>query len=125
MCSKDLLKRIDKRYLQSCKHKKNSDDAAGFVLEKTDGLFKDHIKIRIFRFKEPELKSVAEATVKVSSVVETLINKSLREFNTIKFYMGIKLYLTKEDNERRVERTNTFYENKPSFHFFISRFPRL
>ena len=54
------------------------------MIEKTDGEFKDHIKIRVFRFKEPQPKSGAEAIVKVSSPVETLINKSLREFYTIK-----------------------------------------
>ena len=106
-CSKDLLKRSYKRHLQSCKHKKTSEDTAGFVIENTDGAFKDHIKLRFFRFKEPEPKLVAEAIVKVCLAVETLINKSLREFNTIKFYMGVKLYLTKEDNERNELKEET------------------
>ena len=66
------MKHSYKRHLQLCKHKKkNSEDTALFVIEKTDGAFKDHMKIRIFRFKEPEPKSVAEAIVKVRSVVET------------------------------------------------------
>ena len=109
MCLKDLLKRNCKRHLQSCKHKNNSEDTAGFVIEKTDGAFKDHIKIRIFRFKIPESKAVAEAIVKVSSAVETLINKSLREFNTIKLYLGVKSHLTKEDDERNESKEETPY----------------
>ena len=118
ICSKDLLKHSYKWHLQSCKHKNNSEDTAGFVIENTDGAFKDHLKNIFLEFKESEPKSVAEAIVKVSLAVETLINTSLREFNTIKCYMGVKLFLTKEYNER-----NELKEETPNMRinpYFIS-----
>ena len=37
------------KHLQSCKHKNNEEREAKFFIENTDGAFKGHIKIRLFR----------------------------------------------------------------------------
>ena len=72
-CDNDILKFFYNKHLQSCKHKNNEKREAKFSIENTDGAFKGHIKIRLFRFQEPS--SIMEAVDMVKQGIETIINK--------------------------------------------------
>ena len=60
-CDNDILKKNYNRHLQSCKHKNNEKREAKFSIENTDGAFKGHIKIRLFRFQDPGPSSIMQA----------------------------------------------------------------
>ena len=101
ICSKDVLKSSYKNHLQSQKHKKNEFKVKGnYYIENTDGAFKNHIKIRIFQFGEPGPSSIAESIEIVKPDVEKVIKKTLKEMKTLKFYMGVKMNIKRQDEEQ-------------------------
>ena len=64
------------------------------------GAFKGHIKIRIFQFGEPGPSSIAESIEIVKPDVEKVIKKTLKEMKTLKFYMGVKMNMKRQDEEQ-------------------------
>ena len=67
------------KHLQSHKHKNNEEREAKFSIENTDGAFKGHIKIRLFRFQDPGPSSIIESVDMVKQSIETIIKNTLSE----------------------------------------------
>ena len=87
------------KHLQSRKHKNNEEREAKFSIENTDGAFKGHIKIRLFRFQDPGPSSIMEAVDVVKCGIETIIKNTLSEIKTFKFCMGVKLNMVRQGDE--------------------------
>ncbi len=85
----------------------------------SDGAFKGHIKIRVFNFHPPGPSSIVEAVDLVKPVVIKFINLTLSEINPIKFYMGIKLELTKDEGT-----TSSYSRTDPYFITSLEDFKR-
>ena len=106
------LKKIYNKQLQSRKHKSNEEreGATKFSIENTDGAFKGHIKIRLFRFEDPGPSSIIEAVDMVKQSIETVIKNTLSEMKTFKFYGGVKLNMVREGDETTPDmRTNPHF----------------
>ncbi len=75
-CDNDILKQNYNKHLQSRKHKNNEEREVKFSIENTDGAFKGHIKIRLFRFQDPGPSSIMEAVDMVKHSIETIIKNT-------------------------------------------------
>ena len=87
------------RHLQTQKHKKNEEGVFGHSIENIDEAFKGQIEIGLFCFEEPASTSIIEKILMVKPKIEILIKNTLSKINTFKFYMGVKIKMTREGDE--------------------------